>query len=347
MSAIAAGFERDSSPEVITAACEVCAFYVSSGSNGIISINSRPIRLLLGLLSQFSESDEITNGRTPTSQIIVKLAVLKALAVIFVGNPENEVFDEISGLICKLWTKSIIEFAILASPTNSLIEPTATKNLYRMAIKENTFNVNFTNKAYQNSWYDLIVAVSLFLQSKMGFDTVFGDFGYSMESIAMILIGVNMQHMSLNTDSAGTRKIFKTMAELLNIPFIIKVTIKTVKCIEKGSLEEILRLMMFSNTPKFPTECVSIITTISQFIKNNVNISMNFEMVFKYTFIFLDEYFTSIYNDQIEINEDVNRHIDTLFAAIALQACCDDDISTDLRSKAVSNIFLFIQSCHN
>ena len=198
MSAVAAGFDQDAAPEVTASACEVCAFYVANDIGGITSIKSRPIRLLLGLLEQFSEAEELIHGRTPATQVIVRLAVLRSMAVIFSKNPENEIFAGVIEACSRLWMTAIVEYSNFYAD-ETLFAEDSPKNLYLLAIKENTLS------AYEDSWYKIIFALSQHLKTVSASDSTF------IQSFLPILVGTCIQHL----DRHSTGEIFGYIMESL------------------------------------------------------------------------------------------------------------------------------------
>jgi HEAT repeat-containing protein 5 len=113
----------NASPEITTAACQICADFLSSGIVENLSIQSRPIKFLISLLNQFKgtpylkEGEERTNGRTPSSNTVLKLAVSSALARLYVSkiptDLRDSLYSDILADLFPLWVECIVDFAKL------------------------------------------------------------------------------------------------------------------------------------------------------------------------------------------------------------------------------------------
>jgi hypothetical protein len=146
ISAMAPGFEQGASPVITTAACQICSEFLSSGILEDMSLGSRPIRLLFMLLSQFT-GDVKLNGRTPTSNVVVKLGVTSALAKLYTlkktENLQKILFADVLADLYPLWVESLVDYAKLkcniASSKNSGSNP-----LYDLAARGITLPVLFS-----------------------------------------------------------------------------------------------------------------------------------------------------------------------------------------------------------
>jgi hypothetical protein len=185
-SAIAPGFEADSPPQITSAACHVCAYFLGSRILPDISLQSRPIRLLTTLLEQLAEQK--MNGRTPNAQTVIKSAVLSAWAAFYLSIPDKnnrkELFPNLP-LLVNMWTELLGEYSLFRDVESH--SELMTSSFYGGATQD------ITSKALKESWIQIMSAVTEVIEmspqilQKKGVETVeqfYMLFGLCVEFIA-------------------------------------------------------------------------------------------------------------------------------------------------------------------
>ncbi|KAJ3252081.1 hypothetical protein HK103_001848 [Boothiomyces macroporosus] len=121
ISALAPAFYADAYPELISKACEVCAYFLGSKIVEEVTVSSRAFKLLSSQLEQLSGSEIKTAGRTPNAQVMVKLAVLAGWASFYLAIPSpdkiTELFDKHLDDLVRLWLATLKDFALLEQDT--------------------------------------------------------------------------------------------------------------------------------------------------------------------------------------------------------------------------------------
>jgi hypothetical protein len=157
-SAIAPGFEPDSPPQITSAACHVCAYFLGSRILTDISLQSRPIRLLTTLLEQLMEQK--MNGRTPNAQNVIKAAVLSAWAAFFLSIRDKshrmDLFPNLPSLF-QMWIELLGEYAVVRDMESQ--SECMASTFYGGATQD------ITSEALKESWIQIIAAVSEVLET--------------------------------------------------------------------------------------------------------------------------------------------------------------------------------------
>ncbi|KAJ3311971.1 hypothetical protein HDV04_003467 [Boothiomyces sp. JEL0838] len=121
ISALAPAFYADAYPELISKACEVCAYFLGSKIVEEVTVSSRAFKLLSSQLEQLSGSEIKTASRTPNAQVMVKLAVLAGWASFYLAIPSpdkiTELFDKHLDDLVRLWLATLKDYALLEQDT--------------------------------------------------------------------------------------------------------------------------------------------------------------------------------------------------------------------------------------
>lgn len=165
ISAMAPGFEVDASPEITSAGCQICAYFLGSGIVQDIALNSRPIKFLSSLLDQFARNEQKTCGRTPNAQMVVKLAILSAWAKLYLSiqNPtkRSDVFGLYLPQLGHLWVEVLKDYAMVGDDAeSSRAEQGFNNSLYGTATRD------FTLPYFQESWSCIMCASAELIVSK-------------------------------------------------------------------------------------------------------------------------------------------------------------------------------------
>ncbi|KAJ3269275.1 hypothetical protein HK104_005153 [Borealophlyctis nickersoniae] len=115
--ALTPAFAPDSTPEVMSVACRVCAVYVGSGINKELSTLSRVLKMLTGLLDLCKDTSSELAISSPHAHVMLKLAILSAWAELHVASFRHDYLKEVVGpnipTLCDLWVTSLRDYAKL------------------------------------------------------------------------------------------------------------------------------------------------------------------------------------------------------------------------------------------
>ncbi|KAI8923137.1 armadillo-type protein [Entophlyctis helioformis] len=157
IAALAPAFSKESSPDIVSTACSVCAFFI--GISDDVAAMGRPLKLLTGLLEQLSDESHVNSLPSPNAFVMLKLAVLKAWADLHshaakLPDLQHAIAPQLD-LLAKLWMSVLQDYAkltvdadISGSPYASDMSPGI--NLYMSATREVTLPF------YRGAWIRIL-----------------------------------------------------------------------------------------------------------------------------------------------------------------------------------------------
>ncbi|KAL8797427.1 MAG: hypothetical protein Q9182_007191 [Xanthomendoza sp. 2 TL-2023] len=173
-SALTPAFNADSSPELASAAVNVCATFIATGMVTDIERMGRILKLLVGALDSFNvkEAQEPAvgdlRGLSSNAQTMVRMAVLSAWAELQVARTEQQYLDRVLdphvGKLLPLWLSSLQEFARLR------FEPDISSHTGPLGVDESldiiyaALNRKTLLKFYQDSWLELVDAIASLIE---------------------------------------------------------------------------------------------------------------------------------------------------------------------------------------
>ncbi|KAL8994660.1 MAG: hypothetical protein Q9188_007003 [Gyalolechia gomerana] len=178
-SALTPAFNADSSPELASAAVNVCATFIATGMVTDIDRMGRILKLLVGALDSINaqESQETAvgdlRGLSPNAQTMVKMAVLSAWADLQVARANqsylNKVLEPHVGKLLPLWLSSLQEFARLRFEPDISTQtgppgPNESLEAVYAALNRQTLL-----KFYQDSWLRLVDAIASLIEQDVNF----------------------------------------------------------------------------------------------------------------------------------------------------------------------------------
>ncbi|KAI4250726.1 MAG: hypothetical protein LQ352_005276, partial [Teloschistes flavicans] len=244
-SALTPAFNADSSPELATAAVNVCATFIATGMVTDVERMGRILKLLVGAL----ESLDATNsngmavgdlrGLSSNAQTMVKMAVLSAWAELQVARTDQKYLDNVLephlGKLLPLWLASLQEFARLR------FEPDISNHTAALGAEESletvysALNRQTLLKFYQDSWLELVDAIASLIERdpQFVFDAVYGKKGsaqtngvtpktsinYRDEPVAFffVLFGIVVEALvGRSSNAADTLKILSALKKILS-----------------------------------------------------------------------------------------------------------------------------------
>ncbi|KAL8946295.1 MAG: hypothetical protein Q9222_007289, partial [Ikaeria aurantiellina] len=242
-SALTPAFNADSSPELASAAVNVCATFISTGMVTDVDRMGRILRLLVGALDSFSESQEPAvgdlRGLSSNAQTMVRMAVLSAWAELQVARSNQTYLDKVLephvGKLLPLWLSSLQEFARLR------FEPDISSNTGPPAADESletvysALNRQTLLKFYQDSWLELVDAIASLIEQdpQRVFDAIDGkkdtpqingqdakkDISYRDEPVAFffVLFGIAIEALVTKASNESSSDILKILFALKKI----------------------------------------------------------------------------------------------------------------------------------
>ncbi|KAI8902903.1 armadillo-type protein [Globomyces pollinis-pini] len=211
ISALAPAFDLESSPEVTSAGCEVCSYFLGSGVIFDVTSNLRPFRLLSTLLEQFTGTEPKSHGRTPNAQIMIKLSVLSAWATLFTTIRDrnrakaDELFTSFLPELMSLWMGVLGDFARTLVEDGEL-EQGANATIYTSASKD------VINPYFQTSWIKIMSAVTSLIEEKsppslVEFPDRSGTENGKVPKAAFTLIGICVDYICLDSKDDQLAKV--------------------------------------------------------------------------------------------------------------------------------------------
>ncbi|KAL8791517.1 MAG: hypothetical protein Q9213_000134 [Squamulea squamosa] len=246
-SALTPAFNADSSPELASAAVNVCATFIATGMVTDVDRMGRILKLLVGALDNLSTNDSQETaigdlrGLSSNAQTMVRMSVLSAWAELQVARVEQRYLDKVLdphvGKLLPLWLSSIQEFARLR------FEPDISSNTGPPGPDESletvyaALNRKTLLKFYQGSWLELVDAIASLIEQdpKFVFAALDGrnsvahmngdgpntNIAYRDEPVAFffVLFGIAIEALVTrsNHDSAGdVLKILSALKKILS-----------------------------------------------------------------------------------------------------------------------------------
>ncbi|KAI5803154.1 armadillo-type protein [Geopyxis carbonaria] len=185
-SAMTPAFAADSSPELATAAINVCAGFIATGIVKDVDRMGRILKLLTNALENFSTDTENASigdlkGLSSNAQVMVKMAVLRAWAELQVASKQQKYLADVVKpyitTLAPMWLSSLREFARLrfepdVSPNNSGTASLggSIDTIYAALNRETLL------RFYQDSWLKLVDAIASLIEedSQFVFDALDG-----------------------------------------------------------------------------------------------------------------------------------------------------------------------------
>ncbi|KAL9026036.1 MAG: hypothetical protein Q9196_005238 [Gyalolechia fulgens] len=175
-SALTPAFNADSSPELASAAVNVCATFIATGMVTDIDRMGRILKLLVGALDT-QESQETAvgdlRGLSPNAQRMVKMAVLSAWADLQVARADqtylNKVLEPHVGKLLPLWLSSLQEFARLRFEPDISTQTGPPGSNESLEAVYAALNRQTLLKFYQDSWLRLVDAIASLIEHDVNF----------------------------------------------------------------------------------------------------------------------------------------------------------------------------------
>ncbi|KAL9008784.1 MAG: hypothetical protein Q9173_006126, partial [Seirophora scorigena] len=244
-SALTPAFNADSSPELASAAVNVCATFIATGMVTDIDRMGRILKLLVGALDSINatESQETAvgdlRGLSPNAQTMVRMAVLSAWAELQVARVDHRYLDKVLephvGKLLPLWMSSLQEFARLRFEpdiSNHTGPPGPDESLEAVYA---ALNRQTLLKFYQDSWLGLLNAIASLIEQdpQMVFDALDGkgtasqvngtgprtNINYRDEPVAffMVLFGIVIEALVTRPSDDDSHDILKILSALKRI----------------------------------------------------------------------------------------------------------------------------------
>lgn len=235
-SALTPAFTSDSSPELAIAALKVCGTFVASGVVGNATKLGRILRVIKDALDSCTEK-EFSLGDlklSPNAQDIIKVAVLRLWADVFVASETQEYLQDIvkphESQLLNLWTSTIEDYAKLRFEPEQASSTSFAESLELMRAAQ-LRHVLLTT--YEESWLNLVSALATLIESKGsevmerstgGRDIIFVLFGLCFEALLtsrsnQLPILVALQRILLPGVSASViyeQEIFTEVVDILD-----------------------------------------------------------------------------------------------------------------------------------
>ncbi|KAL8863455.1 MAG: hypothetical protein Q9178_000136 [Gyalolechia marmorata] len=244
-SALTPAFNADSSPELASAAVNVCATFIATGMVTDVERMGRILKLLVGALDSLSgsETQEAAvgdlRGLSSNAQTMVRMAVLSAWAELQVARAEQQYLDKVLdphvGKLLPLWLSSLQEFARLrfepdiSSHTGPPVADESLETVYA------ALNRKTLLKFYQDSWLELVDAIASLIEQDPRFvfaaldgqhsaTQVNGDvpktnIAYRDEPVAFffVLFGIAIEALVTRSNHKSPRDVLKILSALKKI----------------------------------------------------------------------------------------------------------------------------------
>ncbi|KAI4142188.1 MAG: hypothetical protein LQ341_003277, partial [Variospora aurantia] len=244
-SALTPAFNSDSSPELASAAVNVCATFIATGMVTDIDRMGRILKLLVGALDSINatESQETAvgdlRGLSPNAQTMVRMAVLSAWAELQIARADHGYLDKVLephvGKLLPLWMSSLQEFARLRFEpdiSNHSGPPGSDESLEAVYA---ALNRQTLLKFYQDAWLGLVNAIASLIEQdpQMVFDALDGkgtasqvngsgprtNINYRDAPVAffMVLFGIVIEALVTRPGDDESRDILKILSALKRI----------------------------------------------------------------------------------------------------------------------------------
>lgn len=235
-SALTPAFTAGSSPELAIAALRVCGTFVSSGIVSNATKLGRILRVMTDALESCTEN-EFSLGDlklSPNAQDIIKVAVLRLWADVFVASETQSYLQDIveprESQLLQLWTSTIEEYAKLRFEPEQASSTSFAESLELMRAAQLRHVLMTT---YEESWLNLVSALATLIESKGsevmerstgGEDIIFVLFGLCFEALLasrsnQLPILVALQRILLPGVSASViyeQEIFTEVVDMLD-----------------------------------------------------------------------------------------------------------------------------------
>ncbi|KAL8696538.1 MAG: hypothetical protein Q9201_007611, partial [Fulgogasparrea decipioides] len=247
-SALTPAFNADSSPELASAAVNVCATFITTGMVTDVDRMGRILKLLVGALDSFDgkDSQEMAVGDlcglSSNAQTMVRMAVLSAWAELQVARIDQRYLDKVLqpqvGKLLPMWLSSLQEFARLR------FEPDISTHTGPPGVDESlettyaALNRQTLLKFYQDSWLELVDAIASLIEQdpQFVFDALDGrktvtlpngdapktNINYRDEPVAFffVLFGIVIEALvGRSGDETETLKVLSALKKILS-PYV-------------------------------------------------------------------------------------------------------------------------------
>ncbi|TPX44962.1 hypothetical protein SeMB42_g03131 [Synchytrium endobioticum] len=123
--ALAPNFSPDTSPEVMSAACRVCAVYIGSGINKSLGALGRVLKVWVGTLDRCQETNDLDGERSsPHITLMLRLAIVTAWADLQIASTTHPYLIDIVGpnlpVLVPLWMSVLRDHAKIKLETDSV-----------------------------------------------------------------------------------------------------------------------------------------------------------------------------------------------------------------------------------
>ncbi|KAL8922563.1 MAG: hypothetical protein Q9208_005066 [Pyrenodesmia sp. 3 TL-2023] len=244
-SALTPAFNADSSPELASAAVNVCATFIATGMVTDIDRMGRILKLLVGALDSIvgPDSQETSvgdlRGLSPNAQVMVRMAVLSAWAELQAARTDQRYLDKVLephvGKLLPLWLSSLQEFARLRFEpdiSNHTRPPGPDESLEAVYA---ALNRQTLLKFYQDSWLGLVDAIASLIEQdpRIVFDALdtkgvtshasgtgsMTNINYRDAPVAffMVLFGIVIEALVTRPNDDSPRDILKILSALKKI----------------------------------------------------------------------------------------------------------------------------------
>ncbi|KAI4263605.1 MAG: hypothetical protein L6R42_001258 [Xanthoria sp. 1 TBL-2021] len=244
-SALTPAFNADSSPELASAAVNVCATFIATGMVTDVERMGRILKLLVGALESLTASDSQEaavgdlRGLSSNAQTMVRMAVLSAWAELQVARTEQRYLDKVVdphvGKLLPLWLSSLQEFARLrfepdiSSHTGPPRPDESLETVYA------ALNRKTLLKFYQDSWLELVDAIASLIEqdpnfvfaalegrsstTQMNGDTPKTNIAYRDEPVAFffVLFGIAVEALVTRSNHESPGDVLKILSALKKI----------------------------------------------------------------------------------------------------------------------------------
>ncbi|KAL8847335.1 MAG: hypothetical protein Q9221_007618 [Calogaya cf. arnoldii] len=244
-SALTPAFNADSSPELASAAVNVCATFIATGMVTDVERMGRILKLLVGALESFTATDSREaavgdlRGLSSNAQTMVRMAVLSAWAELQVSRTEQKYLDKVVdphvGKLLPLWLSSLQEFARLrfepdiSSHTGPPRPDESLETVYA------ALNRKTLLKFYQDSWLELVNAIASLIEqdpnivftaldgrssnTQMNGDIPKTNIAYRDEPVAFffVLFGIAVEALVTRSNHESPGNVLKILSALRKI----------------------------------------------------------------------------------------------------------------------------------
>ncbi|KAL5034281.1 hypothetical protein BDV3_003842 [Batrachochytrium dendrobatidis] len=254
IAALAPAFANESSPEIISTACGVCSFFISTSQN--ISAMTRPLKLLGGLLDNFSNESYVNSLPSSNAFVMLKISVLKAWAELHSSSVEQPdlvpAIQPYLKLLVKLWLNMLQDYAKLTidadASDSSVIDTSPGINLYMSATRQ------ITLPFYQQSWVLVIKSLTDLMRDKTPATLkILGDSEEKNDSkqmsILCMLLGLCVEAISGNSNESSNFVLLirqnSTLAASRQASARAAENMRVAICL--GSIKKLLQIYSFEN----------------------------------------------------------------------------------------------------